>query len=53
MKWSGIIDRGWRRRDIKEATPADYLAYLRERDYPFVSCGRERVHQRYVVRKGA
>ncbi|MDD4254848.1 MAG: dihydrofolate reductase family protein [Methanofollis sp.] len=28
---------------VSEATPDDYLAYLREREYPFIRCGAERV----------
>jgi 2,5-diamino-6-(ribosylamino)-4(3H)-pyrimidinone 5'-phosphate reductase len=28
---------------VAETTPEDYLDYLREREYPFIRCGRERV----------
>ncbi|WP_292728404.1 dihydrofolate reductase family protein [Methanoculleus sp.] len=28
---------------VSETTPEDYLDYLREREYPFIRCGRERV----------
>ncbi|MBR1368003.1 5-amino-6-(5-phosphoribosylamino)uracil reductase [Methanocalculus chunghsingensis] len=28
---------------ISEATPAGYVAYLREREYPYIVCGREKV----------
>lgn len=28
---------------VSEATPEDYLAYLGEREYPFIRCGKERV----------
>ncbi|WP_243669166.1 hypothetical protein [Methanoculleus chikugoensis] len=28
---------------VSEATPEDYLDYLREREYPFIRCGKDRV----------
>ncbi|WP_342678792.1 dihydrofolate reductase family protein [Methanofollis sp. UBA420] len=28
---------------VSAATPEDYIAYLREREYPFIRCGAERV----------
>ncbi|WP_067048799.1 dihydrofolate reductase family protein [Methanofollis ethanolicus] len=28
---------------VSAATPEDYIAYLREREYPFIRCGTERV----------
>ncbi|MFA7562283.1 MAG: dihydrofolate reductase family protein [Methanoculleus sp.] len=28
---------------VSEATPEDYLDYLREREYPFIRCGKSRV----------
>ena len=34
---------------VSEATPEDYLAYLREREYPFVRCGTERVDLRAAL----
>ena len=28
---------------VSETTPEDYLDYLREREYPFIRCGKDRV----------
>ena len=36
---------------VSEATPEDYLDYLRERDYPFIRCGRSRVDLRAAIRE--
>lgn len=36
---------------ISETTPEDYLDYLRERDYPFIRCGAERVDLRSALRE--
>jgi len=34
---------------VSEATPEGYLAYLREREYPFVVCGADRVDLRAAL----
>lgn len=36
---------------VSETTPEDYLDYLREREYPFIRCGRERVDLRGALRE--
>ncbi len=36
---------------VSETTPEDYLDYLREREYPFVRCGRERVDLKAALRE--
>ena len=36
---------------VSEATPEDYLDYLREREYPFIRCGRERVDLKAAIRE--
>ena len=36
---------------VAEATPEDYLDYLREREYPFIRCGAERVDLRAALRE--
>ncbi|MCK9307395.1 MAG: dihydrofolate reductase family protein [Methanoculleus sp.] len=36
---------------VSEATPEDYLDYLREREYPFIQCGAERVDLRGALRE--
>jgi len=36
---------------VSEATPEDYLDYLREREYPFIRCGRERVDLKAALRE--
>lgn len=36
---------------ISEATPEDYLDYLREREYPFIRCGTERVDLKAALRE--
>ena len=36
---------------VSETTPEDYLDYLREREYPFIRCGRERVDLRAAIRE--
>lgn len=36
---------------VAEATPEDYLDYLREREYPFIQCGRERVDLRGALQE--
>ncbi|MDV2481408.1 RibD family protein [Methanoculleus sp. Wushi-C6] len=36
---------------VSETTPSDYLDYLREREYPFIRCGRERVDLRGALRE--
>jgi len=36
---------------VSEATPEDYLDYLRKRDYPFIRCGRERVDLKAALRE--
>lgn len=34
---------------VSDATPEDYIAYLREREYPFIRCGAERVDLRAAL----
>ncbi|HQD26936.1 MULTISPECIES: dihydrofolate reductase family protein [Methanoculleus] len=34
---------------VSEATPESYLDYLREREYPFIRCGRSRVDLRGAI----
>ncbi|WP_292364375.1 MULTISPECIES: dihydrofolate reductase family protein [unclassified Methanoculleus] len=36
---------------VSEATPEDYLDYLREREYPFIRCGRSRVDLKAAIRE--
>ncbi|HPM53758.1 MAG TPA: dihydrofolate reductase family protein [Methanoculleus sp.] len=36
---------------VSEATPGDYIDYLREREYPFIRCGADRVDLRGAVRE--
>lgn len=36
---------------VAEATPMDYLDYLREREYPFIRCGKSRVDLRGAIRE--
>lgn len=36
---------------VSEATPVEYLDYLRERGYPFIRCGAERVDLRAALRE--
>lgn len=36
---------------VSEATPEDYLDYLREREYPFIRCGTERVDLKAALRE--
>ncbi len=36
---------------VAEAPPEDYLDYLREREYPFIRCGAERVDLRAALRE--
>ena len=35
---------------VAETTPEDYLDYLREREYPFVRCGKSRVDLKGAIR---
>ncbi|MDK2916260.1 MAG: 2,5-diamino-6-(ribosylamino)-4(3H)-pyrimidinone 5-phosphate reductase [Euryarchaeota archaeon] len=34
---------------VAETTPEDYLDYLREREYPFIRCGKDRVDLRSAI----
>ncbi|MDD3112455.1 MAG: dihydrofolate reductase family protein, partial [Methanofollis liminatans] len=36
---------------VSETTPEDYITYLREREYPFVVCGADRVDLAAAVRE--
>lgn len=36
---------------VSDATPKDYLDYLREREYPFIRCGTERVDLKAALRE--
>ncbi|SCL75527.1 5-amino-6-(5-phosphoribosylamino)uracilreductase [Methanoculleus chikugoensis] len=36
---------------VSEATPEDYLDYLREREYPFIRCGTDRVDLKGAIRE--
>ena len=36
---------------VAEATPDDYLNYLREREYPFIRCGADRVDLKAAMRE--
>jgi 2,5-diamino-6-(ribosylamino)-4(3H)-pyrimidinone 5'-phosphate reductase len=36
---------------VSETTPEDYLEYLREREYPFIRCGAERVDLKAAIRE--
>ncbi|WP_292729894.1 dihydrofolate reductase family protein [Methanoculleus sp.] len=36
---------------VSETTPEDYLDYLREREYPFIRCGRDRVDLKAALRE--
>ncbi|BBL67393.1 dihydrofolate reductase family protein [Methanoculleus chikugoensis] len=36
---------------VSEATPEDYLDYLREREYPFIRCGKDRVDLKGALRE--
>ncbi|WP_332450582.1 dihydrofolate reductase family protein [Methanoculleus sp.] len=36
---------------VSETTPEEYLDYLREREYPFIRCGRSRVDLRGAIRE--
>jgi len=36
---------------VSKTTPEEYLDYLREREYPFIRCGRERVDLRGALRE--
>jgi len=35
---------------VSETTPEDYLDYLREREYPFIRCGKSRVDLKGAIR---
>jgi len=36
---------------VSDATPKDYLDYLREREYPFIRCGTDRVDLKAALRE--